>query len=258
MSGLTTRSRFADRVTPYVHPGSTASAMKKVLLRFPHPIDLSLRLTSAGRPPDRAGYMFEKLIWALLGGLALGGLSLSSGGSSPPLSVILGGAMGWLARDRWLLREGTLRNRRLREELPYALDLFGIAMIAGEGISGALRRSTELLGEPLRSELDETASRIRSGASFQVALDELRARSTEPAIGRFADALSIALERGTPVVETLEALARDLREEERRALLEGGARRELAMLLPVVFLLLPVIVVFALYPGLVSLEMLVL
>ncbi len=40
-------------------------------------------------------------------------------------------------------------------------------------------------------------------------------------------------------------------------LLEMGGRREVLMLVPVVFLIMPVVVVFALLPGLVSLELLV-
>jgi len=35
--------------------------------------------------------------------------------------------------------------------------------------------------------------------------------------------------------------------------MEDGGRREIAMLFPVVFLILPVTVLFALYPGLISL-----
>lgn len=36
--------------------------------------------------------------------------------------------------------------------------------------------------------------------------------------------------------------------------MEEGGRREIAMLVPVVFLILPVTVMFALYPGLVALD----
>ncbi|MFN2388126.1 MAG: pilus assembly protein TadB, partial [Actinomycetota bacterium] len=40
-------------------------------------------------------------------------------------------------------------------------------------------------------------------------------------------------------------------------LLETAGRREVLMLVPVVFLIMPVVVVFALYPGIVSLDLLV-
>ena len=46
------------------------------------------------------------------------------------------------------------------------------------------------------------------------------------------------------------AQAADAREASRRALMEEGGRREIAQMVPVVFLVLPITVVFALFPGL--------
>ena len=43
--------------------------------------------------------------------------------------------------------------------------------------------------------------------------------------------------------------AADIREASRRALMEVGGRKEIAMMVPVVFLVLPVTVLFAIYPG---------
>ena len=60
----------------------------------------------------------------------------------------------------------------------------------------------------------------------------------------------VAIERGTPMGEVLRAQAYDAREAARRALMEEGGRKEIAQMVPVVFLVLPVTVVFALYPGL--------
>ena len=47
----------------------------------------------------------------------------------------------------------------------------------------------------------------------------------------------------------LRAQAYDAREAARRALMDEGGRKEIAQMVPVVFLVLPVTVVFALYPG---------
>jgi tight adherence protein C len=48
--------------------------------------------------------------------------------------------------------------------------------------------------------------------------------------------------------------AADVREQHKRDLIEPSGRREVHMLLPVVFLMLPVVVLFALYPGLFTLS----
>ena len=64
--------------------------------------------------------------------------------------------------------------------------------------------------------------------------------------------MAIAVERGTPLADVLRAQAVDVREAGKRALLEAGGRKEIAMMVPVVFLVLPVTVLFALFPGLLS------
>jgi tight adherence protein C len=66
----------------------------------------------------------------------------------------------------------------------------------------------------------------------------------------------MALERGTPLAEVLRAQAHDSRAEAGRMLLILAGKKETAMMIPVVFLILPVIVAVALYPGLVALNVL--
>jgi tight adherence protein C len=83
----------------------------------------------------------------------------------------------------------------------------------------------------------------------------MAARSSLPALARFVDGIAIAVERGTPLAEVLRAQAVDVREEGRRRLLETAGRKEIAMLLPVVFFVLPVTVVFALFPGFYNLSL---
>ena len=61
---------------------------------------------------------------------------------------------------------------------------------------------------------------------------------------------AVALERGTPLTDVMRAQAADVREASRRALMEEGGKREIAQMVPVVFLVLPITVVFALFPGL--------
>ena len=54
----------------------------------------------------------------------------------------------------------------------------------------------------------------------------------------------------TPLADVMRAQAADAREASRRALMEEGGKREIAQMVPVVFLVLPITVVFALFPGL--------
>jgi tight adherence protein C len=87
------------------------------------------------------------------------------------------------------------------------------------------------------------------------ALDDLANRTGLPVVARFAEGMAVAVERGTPLAEVLHAQAADVREAGRRQLIESGARKEIFMMVPVVFLVLPVTVLFAFWPGVVGLRL---
>jgi tight adherence protein C len=87
------------------------------------------------------------------------------------------------------------------------------------------------------------------------AFDDLAARSGLPVVSRFAQGVAVAVERGTPLADVLHAQAADVREAGRRELIESAARREVLMMVPVVFLVLPVTVLFAFWPGVVGLSL---
>ncbi len=75
------------------------------------------------------------------------------------------------------------------------------------------------------------------------------------AVGRLVDQILAALDRGTPLAEVLRAHALDARDESKRRLLEAAGTREVAMLVPLVFLILPVTVLLAVWPGLMVLQL---
>ena len=60
--------------------------------------------------------------------------------------------------------------------------------------------------------------------------------------------------QGRPLADVLHAQAADVREAGRRNLIETAARKEVFMMVPVVFLVLPVTVFFAFWPGVVGLS----
>ena len=86
------------------------------------------------------------------------------------------------------------------------------------------------------------------------ALDGLADRTGLSPLARFAEGVAVAVERGTPLADVLRAQAQDVREEGRRELMETGGKKEVAMMVPVVFLILPITVVFAVFPSMVVLR----
>ncbi|KAA1422516.1 pilus assembly protein TadB [Mumia zhuanghuii] len=177
---------------------------------------------------------------------------------SPLAGLVLcavAGVSGVLARDLALTQAVQRHEERLTREFPTLADLLALAVAAGEGPVSALERVADVSNGAMSAELRTVVGDVRTGRPLTVALDDLSARTGVAAVARFAEALAVAVDRGTPLVEVLHAQAADVREAGRRELVESGARREVLMLVPVVFLVLPVTVLFAFYPGLVGLSL---
>jgi len=213
------------------------------------------RLDQAGRDMTLDEFRSEQVLWAT-GGLGIGlGFSLlrsARGSFSPVLLLFLslsGAVAGLLARDQLLSWEVSQREQRIMTEFPTIAELLALAVAAGEGPVGALERVTRLSSGELSGELGRALAEARAGVPLVVALQGIAGRTNLAALARFVDGVAIAVERGTPLADVLRAQAVDVREAGKRALLEAGGRKEIAMMVPVVFLVLPVTVLFALFPG---------
>ncbi|HET8601668.1 MAG TPA: type II secretion system F family protein [Segeticoccus sp.] len=214
------------------------------------------RLERAGLPPDVEAFRAEQVLWGtaagLVGALFASLLWLRRGSSLPSLVILVlcAIAIGVVARDQVLSRAVRRRELRIMNEFPTIAELLALAVTAGEGAPAALDRVARLSTGELSAELSECLARARAGASLPMALQGLADRTGLPTLARFVDGIVVAVERGTPLAEVLRAQAQDAREAGRHAVIEEGGKREIAMMVPVVFLVLPVTVLFAIYPGL--------
>ena len=266
-----------ERVLPYVagidafgdrrdHPHPLRSLIERALSKLSISTDeeLSARLASAGHNGAVVAFRIEQLAWGVIG-LAVGlgsavvahaaGLSLALW--SVPALCCITATTGVLARDWWLSKQVAARRDRIEEEVPVALDLVTLSVMAGEPVAAALARIGLLLPGPFGQELRRMAGQMRAGAGTARALEDLRDRCDVALVDRFVHVLLLSMERGSPLAEVLRAQVEDARDARRRWLLELAGKREVLMLVPVVFILLPTVVVFALYPALVSLEFVV-
>jgi tight adherence protein C len=179
------------------------------------------------------------------------------GGSVPALLIlcVVGFLAGVLGCDSRLSARVRAREERLRAEFPVVADLLALAVAAGESPVAGLERILRVIRGSLGEELGQVLADVRTGTPVASAFDALAARTGVPSIARFAEGLAVAIERGTPLVDVLHAQAADVREATRRDLIEAGGRKEVTMMIPVVFLILPVTVVFAFFPGYVGLNL---
>lgn len=219
------------------------------------------RLERAGLESTVHEFRVEQVVWGLIGFAAAAAYALlrataGSGGAVLPLVLcVVAFAGGVILRDNHLSGQVKARERRVITEFPAVAELLALAVAAGESPVAALDRVVRRSGGELSRDLAVVLAAIRTGEPVGSAFDRWSASTGLPLVSRFAQGIAVAVERGTPLADVLHAQAADVREAGRRELIEVAARKEIFMMVPVVFLVLPVTVFFAFWPGVVGLDL---
>lgn len=172
-----------------------------------------LRAAAFWHPDAAPAFVATRLLLMAVGALA--GAAQAPGLSRAVLCGLIGAIIGYLAANRTLRWLAARRSRRLRTELPAAIDLVALAFEGGAGIEQALRFAGTQPVHPA-----PTVQRMLRLFS----LDIDRGTPYELAIGRLGDRLGIeeaqmlngllqqSLQHGTELIAPLKALGRELRE----------------------------------------------
>lgn len=272
---------LADRIEPYVAQAPRPSkylgpsdarggrAGTMVLRRIGSIVDSVLggsasvnrRLERAGSRSSLEDFRAEQALYGCIAALAATlwvSMRVAAGNQSPltaVLLVLIAAGGGVVLRDQLLTRAAEKRDRQILAEFPAVAELLALAVTAGEGAAAALERVARLSKGELAGELSRCLIDARAGASLPEALQGLADRTGLASLARFVDGIVVALERGTPLADVMRAQAQDARDAAKQELIELGGRRELAMMVPVVFLVLPVTILFAVWPGLAALRL---
>lgn len=218
------------------------------------------RLLRAGWSVSAEAFRLRQL-FAGLGGLAMGtaitivvAIRGDANGATLLLPIVFAGA-GTLAAHTMLAQAAENRMRQVREEVPTVLEFLALCLSAGESLNDALRRVSDVGAGELTRHLRAAVLSASTGSTLTDALRDM-ARSLDVAsIDRAVDQLVGAIERGAPLAQVLQTQAADAREDAKRVLIEQAGRKEILMLVPLVFLVLPLSVLFAVFPGIVMLRL---
>lgn len=237
--------------------GSAAATVERVLGGA---ASVRRRLDRAGLGKTVQDFRVEQVTWGLVAFAVASGVGIlrtvrdPGAAGSAMLVSLLALVTGIVARDNYLSSQVSRRERAILVEFPTVAELLALAVAAGEGPVAALDRVVRRSGGELSRDLGAVLAAVRTGEPVSAAFDRLAATTGIPLVARFADGIAVAVERGTPLADVLHAQAADVREAGRRELIESAARKEILMMVPVVFLILPVTVLFAFYPGVIGLS----
>ncbi|GAA1959342.1 type II secretion system F family protein [Microbacterium deminutum] len=218
------------------------------------------RLRQAGWAMDAAAFRGRQLGWAIAG-VAAGGFIVVAlvllGRGAPTLGLLppvlaVGAVVGC---DAILSRAARMRVGRIEEELPTVLEFLALCLSAGEGILDSVRRVSEVGAGELTGEFRSAVVAVGTGSSLPESLAALARRLEIPSVARSVDQVVAAIDRGAPLAQVLHAQALDAREDAKRGLIERAGRKEIYMLVPLVFLILPLSVLFAVFPGIFMLRL---
>lgn len=151
--------------------------------------------------------------------------------------------------------QGKPKRDRAREiaefegELPTYMQLMTVLISSGISPARAMdllsRRSVSISGERLQ----EVVSEIHNGSSVTQALDNLSRKYDSLILRRFVTGIILAVERGSTLTPILIAQVKDARVARKNQILQRAGRAEIALMIPVVFLILPISILFALWPS---------
>lgn len=222
---------------------------------------LNARLEQAGRSETALEFRATQLLCAGAGtmvGIVSSIVLLWQGSVNLPGAVVLTiGPMvgGYLLYDYLLGARIRRRQSRMLAEFPALAELMALAVGAGESAASALDRVARTSNGVLSEEFGKVLAQTRTGVPLVEALNQFSERVNVGALARFVDGITVAVNRGTPLADVLRAQAQDVRDVAKRELMESAGRKEIAMMVPLIFGVLPLTVVFAVFPGLALLQL---
>lgn len=243
-------------LTPLAAPGRLSSGgwADRLMTRFGGADAVTARLRRAGWTVDAATFRARQLGWgvgALVAGAVLVVVLIATGTATPAVALIppLAAAAGVAGYDLRLSRAARARAARAADELPTILEFLALCLAAGEGAFDAIRRVAAIGSGEIVAELRVAVVSVGTGASLTDALSQVARHLDTPSVTRSIDQIVAAIDRGAPLAHVLQAQATDAREDAKRVLIEKAGRKEIYMLIPLVFLILPLSVLIAVFPG---------
>ena len=167
------------------------------------------------------------------------------------------GALVYVFIDRELTSQIKRHRLAIEAEFPAVIEMMTLAIAAGETPMQAMLRIAQSAEGELAKEFAIVIAQIREGSPLHIALDAMGRRVQSVMIRRFVDAVITATLRGAPLIEVLSRHAIEARGNQRNRIMNAAGKAEVSMMIPVVFLILPISILFALWPSLSNLNLFV-
>jgi tight adherence protein C len=211
--------------------------------------DLDLALRQAGLKMTPETYRREHLQWAMGAPLALGLVGLSTGKASYVVLFFLAGLFAGLRRLPERLKALTRRRcERTRSDLPTVASVLALKIENNKSLIVAVSDLVAQGSGPVIEDLGRALHLVNAGYGDQASFELIASESAERAAARFYRLLAAATGGGLDLAKALLDQAHELRGQRREEIERTAARRQMALVVPNLAFMAPVLFAFLLAP----------
>jgi tight adherence protein C len=214
-----------------------------------HEVELRAMLRAAGYyNAEPATFLGSRICFAVVVPLAWLLLLADAGalGARALLGIVMLGGLGWVMPKFLLERKATKRLEDIDRETPELVDLLVTTVEAGVGFASALQLVSRRVEGPLGQELRLALQEQSMGLTIEDALQHMLSRVDSASVRAFVQAIQQGQILGVSIGKILRDLAVDMRKRRRQLAEERAQKAPTKLLFPLVFLILPALMIVAL------------
>lgn len=235
-SGLINFSR------PLVHIFTLQHAQRIKSINYRKRIERKLLTAGLSQELNEDEFIGLKILWGVFFPIAFMIFNFALQMGMPSMAIPAIALVGWVFPDMYATQARKRRYVEVVLDLPFFIDLMALSTEAGLDFMGALQRIVEKAeSSTLAEEFRIVLKDIKLGSSRREALTRLADRLEIPEITSFVAVVRDAEETGASIAQVLKDQSIQMRLERFVRAEKAGAKASQAMLIPLMFLILPAV-----------------
>jgi tight adherence protein C len=162
--------------------------------------------------------------------------------------------LNWINQLIRKITRTEVKQTEINEELVSILQMLSIMVSAGESPMSAMKYVSKRSEGILPSLIKQSFMKYEDGRTLTQTLDFIATATGSSQVRRLTNSIQIAIHRGTPILEVLNNQVLALNKQINFNLMKLSGKSEITLLIPVVFLILPVSISFAIWPSIYGLN----
>jgi tight adherence protein C len=162
--------------------------------------------------------------------------------------------LNWINQMIRKITRTEVKQSEINEELVSILQMLSIMVSAGESPMSAMKYVSKRSVGILPSLIKQSFMKYEDGRTLTQTLDFIATATGSSQVRRLTNSIQIAIHRGTPILEVLNNQVLALNKQINFNLMKLSGKSEITLLIPVVFLILPVSISFAIWPSIYGLN----